>query len=356
MDLPLNSLESLVLFADDFGTDWTGPKLPLALHRSALSEIPPAPHCLLPPPGRLSLHARLGTMLSQGRVGAVYRECYIHRNDQGFSIPPLVAKIANPLHAGDLAKEAAMYQEMLCLQGSAIPRCYGFFKFRRLGSFDFGPVCVLLLEKLGERLPLGQGPDSFPPSLVQHLRDVASDLIQLGIRHDDICFSNILFPSLPSSFTKRAYGWRFIDFDLAVKIDNDVDTFQRFYDDYLGRVIDNIPFGYTVEPWGVVLPPLPSLGAEVEKWQRLANDEQSALNPRGPIVLHHRIQVTFIRRQLTTPTDLEKMSLPRDAISCIILTSGDLMRSNGMEALAHHLFFIAFTSKSENKQGVKSIR
>ncbi|KAL4242369.1 hypothetical protein ABKN59_012019 [Abortiporus biennis] len=268
MDLPLNAIESLVIFAGDLGRGWNGPRLPLALHRSAPPEvafqpeplnfssrqIPPAPQCLLPPPGKLSLHARLGTRLSQGRVGAVYDiECYIHKNDQGFCVPPLVMKIAKPQHAGDLAKEAAMYQEMLCLQGSAIPRCYGFFKFRCLKNFDFGPVCVLLLEKLGERLPLGQGPDSFPPSLVQDLRDIASDLAELGIEHDDIRWNNILsagtLPSLPSPFTKRTYGWRFIDFDLAVKTNKELEDVERGYQDYLDLIVNNIPFGCIVEPW-----------------------------------------------------------------------------------------------------------
>ncbi|KAL4245683.1 hypothetical protein ABKN59_009515 [Abortiporus biennis] len=268
MNLPLNALESLVIFAGDMGTGWIGPKLPLALHRSVLPEvplkveemdcfrrqIPPTPHCPLAAPGRLSLHARLGTMLSKGRVGAVFDiECYIHNNKQGLSIPPLVAKIANPLHAGDLAKEAAMYQEMLCLQGSAIPRCYGFFKFRSLENFDFGPVSVLLLEKLGERLPVGQGPDSFPPSLVQDLRDITSDFVELGIEHQDLRWANILsagtLPSLPSPFTKRTYGWRFVDFDLAVKTDSDLPVLRGFYRGYLDRVLDNVPRGFIVEPW-----------------------------------------------------------------------------------------------------------
>ncbi|KAI0792284.1 hypothetical protein C8Q75DRAFT_889855 [Abortiporus biennis] len=252
MDLPLNAIESLVIFAGDLGRGWNGPRLPLALHRSAPPEvafqpepsnfssrqIPPAPQCLLPPPGKLSLHARLGTRLSQGRVGAVYDiECYIHKNDQGFCVPPLVMKIAKPRHAGDLAKEAANVPgDALCLE-----------------NFDFGPVSVLLLEKLRERLPLGQGPDSFPPSLVQDLRDIASDFAELGIEHGDIRWNNILsagtLPSLPSPFTKRTYGWRFIDFDLAVKTNKELEDVERGYQDYLDLIVNNIPFGCIVEPW-----------------------------------------------------------------------------------------------------------
>ncbi|KAK7691970.1 hypothetical protein QCA50_005375 [Cerrena zonata] len=267
--LPLNAIASLVIVTGDLGEDWNGPQIPFALHRSNPpklevepdeyqishgSPLLPSPSsCPLPPPGNLSLHIRLGPRISKpGRVGAVYEtECYIHDNVHGFSIPPLVVKIAKPKMDEDLVKEASIYSEMLCLQGSAVAGCYGLFQFRSFEHFDFGPVSVLLLERLGEHLPFGKGPNSIPASAYDDLKDVSSDLIKLGIEHGDIRWNNILstgsHPRLPSPFTNRVYQWCFVDFDRARKRTSD--QVYGHYASYRERVWLNTPDGIIVEPW-----------------------------------------------------------------------------------------------------------
>ncbi|KAK7691995.1 hypothetical protein QCA50_005400 [Cerrena zonata] len=263
MSLPLNAIASLVIVTGDLGEGWDGPQIPFALYRSDPPKVEvedyeethsypllsPPPPCLLPPPGNVSLHVRLGPRISEpGRVGAVYEtECSIHDNVHGFSIPPLVVKIAKPMMDEDLVKEAGIYSEMLCLQGSAVARCYGLFQFRSFEHLDFGPVSILLLERLGEHLPFGK---PIPPSAFGDLTDVSSDLIKLGIEHSDIRWSNILstgsHPRLPSPFTNRVYQWCFVDFDRARK---QARLIFGHYDSYLERVWLNTPNGTIVEPW-----------------------------------------------------------------------------------------------------------
>lgn len=45
-----------------------------------------------------------------------------------FQIPPLIIKVASERGGRHVAEEAAMYDHLLCLQGSVIPRCYGYFR------------------------------------------------------------------------------------------------------------------------------------------------------------------------------------------------------------------------------------
>ncbi|KAJ3911343.1 hypothetical protein F5877DRAFT_23870, partial [Lentinula edodes] len=230
----------------------------------------PDPPFKLPPPGNLSLHIRLGKMISTGRTGMLFDcECSVPSGNEtlGYQIPPIVVKLARQYHTEDLTKEAIMYEGLQCLQGSAIPRCYGFFQFRwycgclltqLLSStdfFDFGPMSLLLLEKLGKHLTLGE---PLPDGAESELETLCSDLASLHIIHNDLRYANILcvlsqeqggIPSLPSPISGKSYQWRLVDLDCAYRTAQDLWGVQTYYNTYLSRVLDNVPFGCIVEPW-----------------------------------------------------------------------------------------------------------
>ncbi|KAJ3913012.1 hypothetical protein F5877DRAFT_1412, partial [Lentinula edodes] len=220
----------------------------------------PNPPFELPLAGNLSLHIRLGEMISEGRTGMVFDcECSIPCGNEtlGYQIPPIVVKLATQYHSEDMTKEAIMYEGLQCLQGSVIPQCYGFFQFRwycgcllkqflsSTDFFDFGPMSILLLEKLGGHLTLGKplpnGAEcvidtSSSITLNSHqlcfvgvrseLESLCIDLASLHIIHNDLRYANILcvlsqeqggLPSLPSPISGRSYQWRLIDLDRAYR-------------------------------------------------------------------------------------------------------------------------------------------
>ncbi|RPD68402.1 hypothetical protein L226DRAFT_540750 [Lentinus tigrinus ALCF2SS1-7] len=187
-----------------------------------------------------------------------------------YYIPPLVIKAAQTDEAGALlSKEAAMYEHIQALQGVVAPRFYGYFhcvpaantdsesKWTRLPTSEppasYGwddvddeencpfpadgsdvrppapegpPPCtrvdVLLLEKVGGRLPPGQMPDK----LLIDLRRMYHDLSSLHVDHFDYRPANVAYaplsppglPGLPSPFRKSGkcvYGLRLVDFEGA---------------------------------------------------------------------------------------------------------------------------------------------
>lgn len=173
----------------------------------ARGESPPvrAPSAL-PPPGQLSLSLELHRRLGHGRAGEVY-EVSIDLNGSSpelatLAVPPLVAKVSRPGCPTRIQHEAYYYEEMESLQGVIIPRCYGLFtsdipagsslsesakkpsdepsygdnprdsnlndtndgsidsrnqRARSMKSCPDGPtpISILLLERLGDRLPVG---------------------------------------------------------------------------------------------------------------------------------------------------------------------------------------------------------
>ncbi|KAF9072119.1 hypothetical protein BDP27DRAFT_1361358 [Rhodocollybia butyracea] len=273
---PLNAVSAIVLVSGEIDKRWKSPKIPVVLQRTkpptpdilddidtreqnAKFSLPyPDPPFKLPPSGNLALHISLGKILSEGRAGIIFDcECSIpYGNDSNYRIPPLVVKLARALHSPDLTKEATAYETMLCLQGSAIPRCYGFFQARLLDYFDFGPMSILLLEKVGGRLVLGE---PLPDGAESDLFDICCDFAHLRIYHDDLRWANMLsvlspnqggLPSLPSPFSGKTYAWRLIDFDrISRTATESFGSVRGYYHGYLHRVIDNVPFGSIVEPW-----------------------------------------------------------------------------------------------------------
>ncbi|KAJ8074562.1 hypothetical protein PM082_015464 [Marasmius tenuissimus] len=84
-----------------------------------------------PAPGKLDLTLHLGERIGGGRSGSVYKvDVLVGTAVESFKIPPLVIKIARPIWNDDFMNEVGSYDEMKCLQGSSIPRCYGYFMGR----------------------------------------------------------------------------------------------------------------------------------------------------------------------------------------------------------------------------------
>ncbi|KAI0060226.1 hypothetical protein BV25DRAFT_1790777, partial [Artomyces pyxidatus] len=217
-------------------------------------ERPPS---LLPPLGEAHLHARLGKFIGDGHSSVVFELDDVQLDGSSpdhQSVPRLVVKIARSNRLAALAREAWFYDEMECLHGSSIARCYGWFEvdlssgqivpawsehpaedpdeddidenvhpdlLRRAARRDI--LSVLVLEKLGERLQPGSHPDDVKSDVLSLYEDVS----YLGISiAQDVRRQNILeaphaepcLPSLPSPFTSRTHSWRVVDFELSVKI------------------------------------------------------------------------------------------------------------------------------------------
>lgn len=87
--------------------------------------MPPREMSQLPLPGNLELTLALGKALGRGATGDVFPCNVVSVSGEDKSIPPLVIKVSGWAHA--LEKEAWWYEEMECLQGSCVPRCYGIY-------------------------------------------------------------------------------------------------------------------------------------------------------------------------------------------------------------------------------------
>lgn len=101
-------------------------------HISVRDKVPPPrPPSMLPTPGHLSLHLQIHDKIGRGRAGGVYSVTIDFEKSSPeiatLAIPPLVAKISRPGQHTRLEHEAYYYEEMECIQGVVIPRCYGFF-------------------------------------------------------------------------------------------------------------------------------------------------------------------------------------------------------------------------------------
>ncbi|CAL1706348.1 unnamed protein product [Somion occarium] len=115
-------------------------------------------------------------------------------------------------------------------------------------------VSILILERVGGRLPLGK---PLPAGIQGTLEALYADLAQLGVDHCDIRYYNILqapgpdnpLPSLPSPFTQRIHRWRLISFDEACKSNMSPMVFYGYHHDLLARLVYNLPWGEIYEPW-----------------------------------------------------------------------------------------------------------
>jgi len=115
-------------------------------------------------------------------------------------------------------------------------------------------VSVLLLEKLGDTLPMGV---PLGDGLVQGIYDMFGVNAELGVDHRDIRYSNILaapegpttLPSLPSPFTGRIYTHRIIDLEQCEKTNSEAWRLTALQASWVNRIVENIPDGIIVEPW-----------------------------------------------------------------------------------------------------------
>ena len=157
----------------------------LAAYKDRAIEARP----VMPPDGTLEVHLMLRKQLdgqqSRDPGRAVYSVSVDTKRSSTevlqFRMPPLVIKVASERGGRDLAAEAAMYNHLPCLQGSVLPRCYGYFRRvvdlhnyvvvpwtpdcelpRSEADFDIfkmpnshASLNVLLLERVGNHIPTG---------------------------------------------------------------------------------------------------------------------------------------------------------------------------------------------------------
>lgn len=103
----------------------------------------------LPAPGHSTLSLSLGDAISSGRSGIVYEALEARTNSTHIGVqgdtastgylPPLVVKIARQNRCMSIVREAWFYEEMECLQGASIARCYGCFELRLEKGWRVGP-------------------------------------------------------------------------------------------------------------------------------------------------------------------------------------------------------------------------
>lgn len=144
---------------------------------------------------------------------------------------------------------------------AGIPRCYGYFttmlpqrtdivSWERRPTTPF-PIGILLLERVGDKLPLGE---PVPQVLQDDLWGIIRDLAELGIGHHDLRYDNLLMaprsppglPSMPSPYSGRSYGLRVIDFDYAYKYNMPKDRLSASSSSFVDLVLDNVPEGRIV--------------------------------------------------------------------------------------------------------------
>ncbi|KAF9503798.1 hypothetical protein BS47DRAFT_1309202, partial [Hydnum rufescens UP504] len=185
-----------------------------------------------------------------------------------------------------IAREAWFYDELECLQGVILPRCYGWFEAELAEGQSFEAwaratqrssetensnpewrfkdskqltemshsrnyVSVLLLEKLGDTLPMRV------PLSDELIYDMYGENAELGVDHRDIRYSNILaapqgptvLPSLPSPFTGRIYTYRIIDLEQCEKTNGEPQMLTAWQASWVDRIVENIPVGAIIEPW-----------------------------------------------------------------------------------------------------------
>ena len=155
---------------------------PLSEHDTCyLPAIPNPSQPSLPPEGHVDLELRVGDLLGQSDRNFVYVVTVTNADKIDCYVPPLVIKVAGLYKGRNVSEEAGMYQDLACLQGSVIPRCYGYFftiidrtqlsilpwdgancRYPRvIDRYDpphpAAPLSIMLLERLGDPIPTGNG-------------------------------------------------------------------------------------------------------------------------------------------------------------------------------------------------------
>ncbi|KAI0036010.1 hypothetical protein K488DRAFT_82449 [Vararia minispora EC-137] len=256
-------------------------------------ELPPPPErrpSCLPPSRQLHIRGTLAKYLGGGRVGVVFalEDIEVVAMPDGFSLPPLVVKIARRDRVASLAREAWFYDEMECIQGSVIPRCYGWFELT-LGHGDRVPVLehfvkdkcwtqddseyldvnsealngqplhpllqervesrdiisVLVLEQVGDRLTPGRKLGPLERKDMIHLYKQLSELgigVVPDVRWENLALKHPDVPNAVSPVIEREHSFRLIDFDQAFKSDW-ISPLSRFMESDLLLLVNTIERG-----------------------------------------------------------------------------------------------------------------
>jgi len=227
--------------------------------------------------------------MGSGRSSFVHEVDVLSTRALPAHLPPVVLKVARSNRRAEIAREAWFYDELACLQGVILPRCYGWFEAELAEGQSFRPstratrgssdtedsnpewrfkgskqltemshsrnyVSVLLLEKLGDTLPMGV---PLGDELVQGIYDMFGENAELGVDHRDIRYANILaapegpttLPTLPSPFTGRTYKHRIIDLEQCEKTNGETWRLTALQASWVDPIVENIPDGTIVEPW-----------------------------------------------------------------------------------------------------------
>ncbi|RPD61677.1 hypothetical protein L226DRAFT_570280 [Lentinus tigrinus ALCF2SS1-7] len=123
---------------------------------TVIPEIPPPTQSRLPPDGDVMLELQLGDVLGQNDRNVVYAVRVTNADSVACYVPPLVMKVARLFKGRNVSEEAGMYQDLECLQGSIIPRCFWYF----CATIDHTQVAILPWD----------GPDcEYPRKLDPHI-------------------------------------------------------------------------------------------------------------------------------------------------------------------------------------------
>lgn len=127
-----------------------------------LPAIPTPPRIALPPDGAVRLELLLGDVLGQSDRNVVYAVRVTNADKISCYVPPLVVKVARLFKGRNVSEEAGMYQDLVSLQGSTIPRCYGYFSI----PIDHTQMSILPWD--GPDCTYPRGPDTFDPHVPPH--------------------------------------------------------------------------------------------------------------------------------------------------------------------------------------------
>ncbi|KAJ3535022.1 hypothetical protein NM688_g7036 [Phlebia brevispora] len=273
-------------------------------------EPPARPPSSLPPPGHLSLRLYLGPRLGYGRAGGLFpplvakisrpkmekeleHEAFYYdemETIQGIVIPRCYGFFTGVLPSGcllpgesDPARDVHSYRVSSDSDESTSSTHASDSELKKAtpsespdwdlpgaavmnsedpehAQYAYDPsdepraVSILLLEQLGDRLPIGE---ELPVDIEAEVLDMYNHLVELGIDHTDIRHANILeapicppgWPSLMSPLTNNAYRYRLVDFDNACKTNRALEFFPGYYQDYVRRLMRGLRMGYVFEPW-----------------------------------------------------------------------------------------------------------
>ena len=98
----------------------------------------PRPPSALPEPGTVHAHLAMGEKSGSGRSSIVHNVEILPTEPLLGHLPPLVLKVGRFERRAEIAREAWFYDEMECMQGVIVPRCYGWFEAELTEGQSFG--------------------------------------------------------------------------------------------------------------------------------------------------------------------------------------------------------------------------